>query len=365
MTNSRPWLPAFSLKAENNDITTEISRYLTSLTLVDYGANDEDPQSDSLTINLVSPTLKLPPKGTRLTLALGFDKNLVEKGVFVVDTVALQGPPRTMTITALAVPGDNTKGAGTMQSQKVRHWEGVTLGEIVTTIAKENGLTPKISASLASVKPGYLDQHKENDAEFLARLARQFGAVSKAGGGCWIFAERGSGVSPGGKTLPSLTITPSGQTHWQFSHRSKSKTKSRSAQGSGKGTITISYTDSASGKTSTISSGSGDPHSRPGFTFPSRAAAEQYLQTLQRESVAGEAKKDEGKEKKPKKPKPEYLMSMSISMPATPELMALSPECKITTDGFDEQADREWVVENVAFHLEPGSGMSISMELRR
>ncbi|MHA6679818.1 hypothetical protein ACX43S_25335 [Enterobacter cloacae] len=88
MTNPRPWLPAFSLKAENNDITTEVSRYLTSLTLVDYGAADEDPKSDKLTLNMVSPTLKLPPKGTRLTLALGFDTQLVNKCVFVVDSVA-------------------------------------------------------------------------------------------------------------------------------------------------------------------------------------------------------------------------------------------------------------------------------------
>lgn len=107
------------------------------------------------------------------------------------DSVALQGPPRTITITALAVPGDNTKGAGTMQSQKVRHWEGMSVGDIVSTIAKENHLIPKVSPSLASLMPGYLDQFNENDAEFLARLARQFGAVSKAGGGCWIFAERG------------------------------------------------------------------------------------------------------------------------------------------------------------------------------
>ncbi|PKA32494.1 hypothetical protein CWR41_22750 [Cedecea lapagei] len=365
MTIIRSWQPSFSLKAESNDITAEISRYLTSLTLIDYGATDEDPQSDSLTINLVSPTLKLPPKGTRLTLALGFGTQLVNKGVFVVDSVALQGPPRTMTITALAVPGDNTKGAGTMQSQKVRHWEGVTLGEIVSTIAKENNLTPKVSPALASQQPGYLDQYNENDAEFLARLARQFGAVSKAGGGCWIFAERGSGISPGGNPLPALTITPTGQTHWQFIHRSKSRTKSRSSQGKGKGTITVSYTDATSGKTSSISSGSGDPHSRPGYTFPNRTAAERYIQMLQGEEVAADAVKEEGKEKKSKKPKPEYLMSMSVTMPATPELMVLTPECKITTDGFDEQADREWLVENVAFHLEPESGMSISMELRR
>lgn len=39
----RPCLPSFSLKAEKNDITAEVSRYLTSLTLVDYGATDDSP----------------------------------------------------------------------------------------------------------------------------------------------------------------------------------------------------------------------------------------------------------------------------------------------------------------------------------
>ncbi|MHA6679820.1 hypothetical protein ACX43S_25345 [Enterobacter cloacae] len=58
-------------------------------------------------------------------------------------------------------------------------------------------------------------------------------------------------------------------------------------------------------------------------------------------------------------------MSMSVTMPATPEMMVLTPESEITTEGFDEEADRTWLVENVAFHLEPDSGMSISMELRR
>ncbi|MHA6679819.1 hypothetical protein ACX43S_25340 [Enterobacter cloacae] len=164
-----------------------------------------------------------------------------------------------MTISALAVPGDNSKGAGTMQSQKVRHWEGITLGEIVSTIAKENKLVPKVSASLASMMPGYLDQGNENDAEFLARLARQFGAVSKSGGGCWIFAERGAGVSVSGKPLPSLTIRPSGQTRWQFAHRSKSRTKSRSRQGKGWGRDIITYLDAGSGTHKTITVGSGDP----------------------------------------------------------------------------------------------------------
>ncbi|MEW5494353.1 hypothetical protein ABGT23_01685 [Enterobacter cloacae] len=169
-----------------------------------------------------------------------------------------------------------------------------------------------------------------------------------------------------GKPLPSLTITPSGQTHWQFVHRSKSRTKSRNRQEKGKGSFTVMYLDAVTGKTGSISTGSGEPHMRPGYKFPDRAAAEQYLQMLQREEAAVDAAKAEGKKsKKSKKPRPEYLMSMSVTMPATPEMMVLTPECKITTEGFDEQADREWLVENVAFHLEPDSGMSISMELRR
>lgn len=105
-----------------------------------------------------------------------------------------------------------------MHSQKIRHQEGRSQGGIVSTIAKENKQLPKVSVLLAVMMPGDLDQRNENDAEFLSRLARQFCAVSKAGGGCWIFAERGVGVSPSGKPLPSLTVRPSGQTHWQFSH---------------------------------------------------------------------------------------------------------------------------------------------------
>ncbi|WP_162302999.1 hypothetical protein [Buttiauxella sp. 3AFRM03] len=58
-------------------------------------------------------------------------------------------------------------------------------------------------------------------------------------------------------------------------------------------------------------------------------------------------------------------MSMSIAQPATPELLALTPESSVTTEGFDPQADRSWIVDNIAFSLSPGKGMSVSMELKR
>lgn len=105
---------------------------------------------------------------------------LVKKGGFGRSAGGAQG----ITITAQAVPGDNMKGR--------------------YHVAPE-------SSSLASLISGYFDQFNENDAEVMARLSRQLGAVRKARGDCWIFAWRETGISSAGKPLPSLSITRRGK----------------------------------------------------------------------------------------------------------------------------------------------------------
>ncbi|WP_310606947.1 contractile injection system protein, VgrG/Pvc8 family [Buttiauxella brennerae] len=362
MDNVKPYLPTFSIIAEDKDITSEISKYLTDLVFIDYGATDEDPQSDKVTINLVSPTMALPKKGAKLKLALGFDSYLVDKGSFIVDEVTLQGPPRTLGISALAVPSDNTKHAANMQSQKTRAWDNMSIGEIVKTIALENGLQPAVSPELAGEMPGHLDQLYANDAEFLARLARQYDAISKASGGRWIFMPQGTGKTMSGKSLPEITITPDGKTNWQFAHRSKARSRAKTAKGN-KGALIVPYMDAATGHHKTIVYGTGEGAATVGYMQPSREAAEAYIKNQQRDDTRAEAAAASGK--KAKKPKPEYLMSMSITLPATPELLSLTPESTVITEGFDPQADREWLVDNIAFRLSPNEGMSISMELKR
>jgi phage protein D len=358
MNNVNPYLPTFSLIAEDKNITNEVAKYLTDLTFIDYGATGEDPQSDKLTINLVSPTMMLPSKGAKLKLALGFDKFLVEKGTFVVDSVSLQGPPRGITITALAVPSSNTLHPYNMQSQKTRSWDNVSIGEIVRTIAAENGLLSSISPELNNLMPGHLDQLYENDAEFLAKLARQYNAISKATGGYWVFMVQGSGKGASGKDLPAVTITPDGKTSWQFSHRSKAKKPSAAAAGN-KGTYVVPYNDADTNETKELKYGSGDPITTSGHTLPNLAAAEQLIRSHQQTEARIAANANQSK------PKPEHLMSMSIAQPATPELLALTPESSVTTEGFDPQADRSWIVDNIAFSLSPSKGMSVSMDLKR
>lgn len=361
MDNVKPYLPTFSIIAEDKNITAEVAKYLTDLSFVDYGVTDEDPQSDKLTINLVSPTMKLPPKGAKLRFAIGFDSYLVDKGLFIVDSVSLQGPPRSLSITALATPSDNTKHPVNMQSQKTRAWDNMTIGEIVKTIAQENGLQPSVSPELSGEMPGHLDQLYANDAEFLAKLALQYNAISKATGGHWIFTPQGTGKTVNGKPLPEITITPDGKTNWQFSHRSKSKSRNKSAKGN-KGTLVVPYIDIATGNHMTLTSGTGEPRQVVGVTKTSKEEAEAYLKNYQKDAATAAASNSG---KKSKKPKPEYLMSMAITLPGTPELLPLTPESTIITDGFDPQADREWLVDNIAFNLSPSSGLIVSMELKR
>ncbi|AYN26705.1 hypothetical protein D8682_06710 [Buttiauxella sp. 3AFRM03] len=325
MNNVNPYLPTFSLIAEDKNITHEVAKYLTDLTFIDYGATGEDPQSDKLTINLVSPTMMLPAKGAKLKLA---------------------------------VPSSNAIHTHNMPSQKTRSWDNISVGEIVRTIAAENGLLSSISPELNNQMPGHLDQFYENDAEFLAKLARQYDAISKATGGYWVFMVQGSGKSASGKDLPAVTITPDGKTSWQFPHRSKARSPSAAVAGN-KGTYVVLYNDAETNETKELKYGSGDPTTTSGRTLPNLAAAEQLIRSHQQTEARITANARQTKTK------PEHLMFMSIAQPATPELLALMPESSVTTEGFDPQADRSWIVDNIAFSLSPGKGMSVSMELKR
>ncbi|HGG8959795.1 TPA: late control protein D, partial [Enterobacter hormaechei subsp. xiangfangensis] len=164
------YAPAFSVSAEGKDITRALQQCLAELTLTDYGG--ATAKADELKITLLSETLPLPPKGARLRVALGFNDHLVDKGWFVVSGVASSGPPRRIEIYATAAPMNAQKQPGDVISQKTRSWDNLRLADLVKTVAKENGLVPKVAAELADIHIDHVDQVAESDANLLTRLAR-------------------------------------------------------------------------------------------------------------------------------------------------------------------------------------------------
>lgn len=204
---ARPeYAPAFSIQAEGKDITRVLQECLSELTLTDYGG--ATAKADELKISLISETLALPTKGARLQVALGFNEQLIDKGWFVVSGVSSGGPPRRIELYATAAPMNAQKQPGDVTSQKTRSWDNLRLADIVKTVATDNGLIPRVADALKDIHISHIDQVAESDANLLARLARDYNAVSKPSGGYWLFLQQGATVTASGKQTGGITITP-------------------------------------------------------------------------------------------------------------------------------------------------------------
>ncbi|MCR2730891.1 contractile injection system protein, VgrG/Pvc8 family, partial [Salmonella enterica] len=80
---------------------------------------------------------------------------------------------------ATAAPMNAQRQPGDVLNQKSRSWDDVSLGDIVKTVASDNGLIPKVAGALANIAVGHLDQVNESDAALMTRLASRFNAISK------------------------------------------------------------------------------------------------------------------------------------------------------------------------------------------
>ncbi|MDN3611359.1 contractile injection system protein, VgrG/Pvc8 family [Vibrio ostreicida] len=318
--------PGFSLSIEGEDITPMIQQYLTSLTLTDNAGSE----SDRLNLTLTLPaTIATPKRGTILHLGLGFNGELYNKGAYVVDEVSSSGPPKQVQIVANAAPMDNRKQPGSLQTQKTRSFNTLTLGDLVKTVASKHGLVPRISASLEATRLAHVDQVNESDMSLLTRLATRFSAVSKPANGYWLFLKQGEGKSVTGKTLANITLTPEQVTSWQCRFSSRNAVRR----------VVATYHDVQSGMTKTVSSGSGEPELRIVFKHPNQEEA--------RQAVASKAKSVNM-----------ASATLDLTLPARAALMTLVAEGHVTLAGFGTTEDGEWRVKSVEWSLSQ-TGLSL------
>lgn len=341
-TGIQPWLPNFSISVEGEDITDAVRENLVDLTLKDHGAGSK--RSDELSFSVASPTMQLPAKGVKITVALGFGGSLVGKGTFVVDarkSSGGSGKARVLQIVARAVSKTNERGHSTLQSQKVRHFEaGITLGELVSTVAAEHGLIPAVDSNLAGIVLDHVDQLSESDMNMLTRMAERYGGVSKITHDHWVVTPRGSSTNVNGVPLPVRTITPDMCSDWQYHDNSDHPDCGKP----GGGTYVVAYHDTVDGgQVKTITVGSGEPVMHMSVPFPS-------LEEAQKVGFGG-ARHAQKK-----------LRGFSMTLPATPELMGMTAEGQITLTGFGKVEDGNWKVAQVTFRLNQ-QGLNINQDL--
>lgn len=181
-------------------ITEDFLRRLSECEIVDR----DGVTSDSVRLRLDdNPPAEIPQPGARIEVALGYEGNLTPMGSFVAEEVEVECLPYAITVT-----GKAAEMSGPAKEMRRRHWDDVSLSDVIADLAGEIGVQPVVDAALGAFRYDWLGQLAESNAAFLERLAERHGALFSIKGGRLVFARRGSGQSATGKALTGLIITP-------------------------------------------------------------------------------------------------------------------------------------------------------------
>lgn len=199
--------PVFKVVVGGIDVTQRLDKHLSGMTLVTC----REDHADQLELEFedTQGRIAMPRKGVGIEVSLGFDAaGMCLQGSFVVDEVEHRGAPDTISVRARSA-----RVAGPLATRKERSWSNTTVGHIVSVIAGEHSLTPRVAGSLVGEAVIQLDQ-TESDMAFLRRLGKHWDAVATVKNGALIFAPIGHGKTAGGSDLPTLTlIRSSGDRH--------------------------------------------------------------------------------------------------------------------------------------------------------
>ena len=318
--------PDWRILADGQDATAKMRDRLLRLTVTDEAGND----SDAVEIELDNRdgALALPRTGAELRVFLGWQgAGLTDMGLYVVDEIRTSGMPRTLVIAAKAADM-----RASFKAPKTRSWHDTTLGDLVATIAGEQGLEPVVAAELAGVPVPHLDQTGESDMALLSRLARQYGAVAKPAYGKLIFVPRGQAKAASGRELPTVSLS--------YGAGDISGWGTTIAERGRYGAVTAHWHDKAAAERKSVTVGGDEPTMTLPTSYPTEAEAKAAAEAKLAGLMRGAAK-------------------LSLDGPGRVDLFA---EGRLVVAGLDAAADGEWGITRVEHTLVKGGGLTFTLD---
>lgn len=191
--------PVFKVVVGGTDVTRRLQSHLSSMTLI--ACREDHADQLELEFEDTEGRIAMPRKGVSIEVSLGFDTaGMCLQGSYVVDEVEHRGAPDTITVRARSA-----RVSGPLAVRKERSWSDTTVGHIVSVIAGEHGLKPRVSNALTSQSVSQLDQ-TESDMALLRRLGKHWDAVATVKNGYLLFAPIGEAKTAGGTALSTLTL---------------------------------------------------------------------------------------------------------------------------------------------------------------
>ncbi|MBI3727074.1 MAG: phage late control D family protein [Burkholderiales bacterium] len=321
--------PAFAVTLDGQDITSKIYSRLVSLTLTE--SREDAVDELNITIDDSDGRVAIPRKGVKITLQLGWQGSpMVDKGSFVVDEVEHEGAPDMLVLRARSA-----EMAKQVRTRKDRSFDQKTVADIVGQIAKDNGLTPRVSKSLQDKIIDHIDQTNESDVNFLNRLGKRFDAVATVKKNALLFLPIDEGSNSKGESLPTITLE----------RRDGDKHRYHTASRDTYSGVRAQWHDPNDAKEKSELIGEDDNPKRLRHTYPNQEAAEQAAKAEMNRVKRGKAT---------------LQFTLALGRPdITPMMGARFPGIKLPIGEMD------WLIVKTTHNLSPqGFTTALEMETR-
>lgn len=323
-----PNKPAWRVRMDGRDLTSRLAPRLIELSLTEQRGEEADQLE--LTLHDHDGAVALPARGVLLSVALGWEGfGLIDKGLFKVDEVEHSGAPDVISIRARSA--DMAAG---LRVKRDRSFDATTVGAIVSTIAGDHGLIPRVASALDRRAVDHLDQAGESDLNLLTRLGKRFDAVATVKNGHLLFLPMGAAQTSGGQALARLTLSRrSGDGH-RFSQVDRDTYTG----------IEAAWQDTAGGEQRLVQVGEGDNRKRLRTVYASEAEAREAA-----DSELGRVKRGAA------------ALSLRLAY-GRPEI---EPETPVTVRGFKPEIDgTDWRVTKATHRMGSG-GLGTELEMER
>ncbi|AUR88226.1 coil containing protein [Vibrio phage 1.111.B._10N.286.45.E6] len=216
--------------ANGKSIATLMAKYFKSITIADNSGTT----SDSMRLSLVDPNLEInePESWKSLNILI----NGIDKGTFEINDISGDIHGGTYEISGTAITTNSE-----LKSVRSRSFEGVTFGDLATSIASEHGFSVAIDSDVGSIALGHVNQVMESDLNLLTRIAEDNAAVFKVTHERLVIKKRDEAKGVNGDSLPVMILDNPKVTAGQWSKKKRDAVAQVKAAWLNEGTNLIEY----------------------------------------------------------------------------------------------------------------------------
>ncbi|WP_341819764.1 MULTISPECIES: contractile injection system protein, VgrG/Pvc8 family [unclassified Wolbachia] len=291
-----------------------IKDHVISVHLTDESGTIDDVAE--ICVNYDNENVEVP---NELNISLGYkETGIFPMGIYTVNEVTIQGPPKTLLIKAHA-----TNLRISLKAKVSKEWHQITIENLVKEIAQKHGYGYKVAEEFKDILIPHINQIDESDISLLTKIAVEREAMAKLAGGYILFISKNMAKSATGKALGTTTIRPQDTINWKVHFTVRDKYNS----------VVAKWHSYEKGETIKETVGSSEP---------SYIMLELYSNAESALSAANAKLKQLKRNNE----------TLDITMPGNPELFA---EAKLSLIGFNQAVDGEWII-NRAEHTLNSSG---------